>query len=104
MIITSLLLKGRKPVVTRLVIVPSIVFIVLRRSGNIIISHVVLKLLSYVVNAHRGRSRRKLYQLHERSLLRIGCHMTIDCLVDWLDAYKLELHLKPGNPTRGPIP
>jgi hypothetical protein len=28
--------------------------------------------------AQRGKGRRKLYQLHGRSLLRIGCHMTID--------------------------
>jgi hypothetical protein len=30
--------------------------------------------------AQRGKGRRKLYQLHGRSLLRIGCHMTIDSL------------------------
>ncbi|KAL4951453.1 hypothetical protein BDW69DRAFT_38599 [Aspergillus filifer] len=30
--------------------------------------------------AQRKEGRRKLYQLHECSLLRIGCHMTIDSL------------------------
>jgi hypothetical protein len=33
-----------------------------------------------IVNAQEGKGRRKLYQLHGRSLLRIGCHMTIDSL------------------------
>ena len=32
----------------------------------------------FVVNAQRGKDRRKLHQLHGRSLLRIGCHMTIN--------------------------
>jgi hypothetical protein len=39
--------------------------------------------MKYVVDTQvcsRGKGRRKLYQLHERSLLRIGRHMTIDYL------------------------
>jgi hypothetical protein len=34
-----------------------------------------------VVDAQRGEGRRKLYQLHELSLLRIGRHMSIDYLL-----------------------
>jgi hypothetical protein len=57
----------------------------LRRLDQIVVDkcHVI-----FVVNAQRGKGRRKLHQLHERSLLRIGCHMTIDPLsVD--DSYPL---------------
>jgi hypothetical protein len=54
------------------------------------------QIYSGVVNTLKGeRGRRKLYQLHGRSLLRIGCHMTIDSLYLVDDRYLLlqSLHM-----------
>jgi hypothetical protein len=41
--------------------------------------------------AQRGKGRRKLYQLHRHSLLRIRCHMMIDSLYLVDDRYLFNL-------------